>query len=138
MSKQDKKRLKLQERIKQNLTKRIAILTEIATQLNNEITSVVLINEEIKRLENTKIDTSLLENLTKQIPIKETQCKALDQKIDTLASYVEPALIKKMSGREVIKEKLSNLENILGLSQLSTMRLNNLYELHFKTFFRRI
>jgi len=143
------------ERIKQNLTKRIAILTEIATQLNNEITSVVLINEEIKRLENTKIDTSLLENLTKQIPIKETQCKALDQKIDSLNSNQADDRSKKKSltaqsdnvSRSIqsiernLKQIRSRTEQnwsentytiLLNLAQIVTINLNNIKVLGYQ------
>lgn len=72
------------DRIKQNLLKRYSILTELAKSLAKEISSVIAINAQIKILEDTKIDKSKVQALTKAIPIKDQQCNTLKDTIDDL------------------------------------------------------
>jgi hypothetical protein len=83
------------DRIKANLLKRYSILTELAQNLSTHISSVIAFSAQIKALENTKIDKSKVQALTKAIPVKDSQCTTLKNTINDLNNKQDSDKTKK-------------------------------------------
>lgn len=121
----DCQRKMFSDRIKQNLTKRYSILTELAKSLSKEISSVISLNKQIKVLENTKIDRSRAQALAKSIPIKEQQCKALQDSINDLNNKQDNDKSKKdelNSQAENISQTIKGMEQYLSHLQKQTQK----------------
>lgn len=108
-------RVMFSEKIKNNLMRRISVLTSISTEIVNQFNNIDFYNSEIKKWKSVKPDTTLVNSLIKQRDNKEKECKQIDLSIVTLNA----SLLK--SGKEKNEANIKSIgynENIQALTQL--------------------
>lgn len=118
----------LQDRIKQNLTKRIAVLSSISSRIVTYVNEVVFYTGEIKKWTDLKINQEDLKNLQTSKTNKVAECKAFNDQIKTLNGKVTEnvtTLSERNAKSQIVCGEIRRIENELGYSRWAEVELRD-------------